>query len=412
MRVFWSWQSDHSAKVCHYFVRDCLNDALCRVQAELELEEALRLDHDTKGEPGLAPIADTILRKIDEAVLFVGDLTPIAKNNQKYVANPNVLLELGYAKKALTPGRIILVWNTAFEGCTPESLPFDLKHRRAPIAYCLPEDADAEEIKRVRAELTRVLANAIGVCLPPSPGVAPVDPPAGHPSRPGDPSAWFGASEIMRVRDGTYSGVVEIEFVEEPRAYGRVIPAVWPVHVNADTVFDLQGMRPPFLGDIMGYSFGSTADGLLRFHAESRDREPIPVRAATQWFSGSGEIWSVAPATWPMDEKVYLSIDWLLKGWRAFFSECEQFMKAHGAAGSYRVIAGVNGIQAALFGAPPTGREIMPVRPSAHFDRVFPKIDEAARRDALLGIAGVIMRAYGLSPMGESELIARLEGGF
>jgi len=44
-------------------------------------------------------IVATILEKIDNAAAFVGDVTPISvSENGKQVANPNVLIELGYSR--------------------------------------------------------------------------------------------------------------------------------------------------------------------------------------------------------------------------------------------------------------------------------------------------------------------------
>jgi hypothetical protein len=59
--------------------------------------------------------------------------------------NPNVLIELGYALKALGHASIIMVMNTAFGPL--ENLPFDLRQKRA-VTYSLREGADRNQIKR------------------------------------------------------------------------------------------------------------------------------------------------------------------------------------------------------------------------------------------------------------------------
>ena len=47
--------------------------------------------------PGSPDIVATILAKIEAAAVFVADVTPIAVSpGGKHVANPNVLIELGY----------------------------------------------------------------------------------------------------------------------------------------------------------------------------------------------------------------------------------------------------------------------------------------------------------------------------
>ncbi|MBA4091666.1 MAG: hypothetical protein C0494_13900 [Sphingobium sp.] len=73
--------------------------------------------------------------------------------NGKHIANPNVLIELGYAKHALGTSRIVMVWNTALTNAKPEDLPFDMRHRRAPIPYALAAGANAADLQKTRARL-------------------------------------------------------------------------------------------------------------------------------------------------------------------------------------------------------------------------------------------------------------------
>ena len=99
-RIFWSWQSDYSPKTCRHFIRQALVDAITQVADEIGVDDADRpeIDHDTKGERGMADIAATILNKIADAAVFVADLTPIAQSSDgKWLPNPNVMIELGWA---------------------------------------------------------------------------------------------------------------------------------------------------------------------------------------------------------------------------------------------------------------------------------------------------------------------------
>lgn len=119
--VFWSWQSDLDARVTRDVIRYALDESIKILAASLEEAHRPNLTSDTQGVSGTPDIVATILRKIDEAAVFVGDVTPIAvSESDKACANPNVLLEMGYANKALTEHRVIQVWNTAFEGATIE----------------------------------------------------------------------------------------------------------------------------------------------------------------------------------------------------------------------------------------------------------------------------------------------------
>jgi hypothetical protein len=129
--VFWSWQSDLDGRVTREVIRFALDQAITILAADLQEADRPSLTSDTQGVAGTPDIVATILRKIDEAAVFVGDVTPIAvSENGKACANPNVLLEMGYANKALTEHRVIQVWNTAFEGATIDALPFDMRGGR------------------------------------------------------------------------------------------------------------------------------------------------------------------------------------------------------------------------------------------------------------------------------------------
>ena len=84
----------------------------------------------TSNRTGSPDIVDSLLEHIDEADLFVADLTPIYSFEKKDGAvkkspNPNVLIELGYASKAIGWDRIICV----IDG-EPSELPFDISLHR------------------------------------------------------------------------------------------------------------------------------------------------------------------------------------------------------------------------------------------------------------------------------------------
>jgi len=155
--VFWSWQSDLDSRVTREVVRFALDAAIMMLSADVEEADRPSLTSDTQGVAGTPDIVATILRKIDEAAVFVGDVTPIAVSESgKACANPNVLLEMGYANRALSEHRVIQVWNTAFEGATLDKLPFDMRGRRGPIAFHLPVSADTTELRRGKAARGRV----------------------------------------------------------------------------------------------------------------------------------------------------------------------------------------------------------------------------------------------------------------
>ncbi|WP_310031070.1 hypothetical protein [Paraburkholderia graminis] len=118
--------------------------------------EEFVLDRDTKNEPGSPPVAATIFTKIDAAAVFVPDFTFVGlRTDGRSTPNPNVLVEYGWALKALGYRRIVPIMNTAYGGSLAIDLPFDLRHHRHPITYHCPEDADEATRKLVREQLAK-----------------------------------------------------------------------------------------------------------------------------------------------------------------------------------------------------------------------------------------------------------------
>jgi hypothetical protein len=171
--IFYSWQSDSPASTNRSFIETALKQALKRLNSDAELNEALResrfvLEKDTLGVSGSPPIAETILTKINQCAVFVADLTYVASSidhedanePRRMVSNPNVLIEYGYALRALGHHKVIGVINTAFGEDHMSHLPFDLKHLRWPITYNLKSKSDSS-LKTEVEELTKKLAAAI-----------------------------------------------------------------------------------------------------------------------------------------------------------------------------------------------------------------------------------------------------------
>lgn len=177
MKIFWSWQSDTHQPSGRHFVRDVLIQLAKDLNGVDQAEEAERpdqdeeddgqdpgwvdIDHDTLGVGGSPRIADTILRKIDQAAVFVADVTPVGKTQGgKFLPNPNVMIELGYALRVIELERIVLVMNRA-EGAALKNLPFDLRHWRGPVTYALTRDATDDKRGAVAEELKNDLRRVI-----------------------------------------------------------------------------------------------------------------------------------------------------------------------------------------------------------------------------------------------------------
>ena len=160
MKVFYSWQSDLDNKYNRHFIKNCLDRAIKKVNKDLDIEEAVRLDYDTKNVAGSPDIANTIYAKIRESDVFVSDVSFIGKTTSgKHCSNPNVLIELGYALSCLTDICIINLMNISY-GSPNGNLPFDLAHKRWPITYAL-SDESVDEKSSVQDTLVKTLEKAI-----------------------------------------------------------------------------------------------------------------------------------------------------------------------------------------------------------------------------------------------------------
>jgi hypothetical protein len=149
--IFYSWQSDLPGKTNRWFILDALEKAAKAIRNDASLQEMPIVDRDTQDVPGAPDIAQTILGKIEQADVFVCDVSNINReavspqSRLRPTPNPNVLLELGYALKALGSGRILLILNTAFGEI--EDLPFDLRTKRI-IRYAMPEEAERATVRK------------------------------------------------------------------------------------------------------------------------------------------------------------------------------------------------------------------------------------------------------------------------
>ncbi len=174
-KVFFAWQADTPNRVGRSLIEAAANSAIKRIAADLTLDEPMRdameLDHDTKGEPGQPPIVDTIFRKISASLAFIADLTftgiRIGREGKpdRPTPNPNVLIEYGYALKALSHRRLIPIMNAAYGTPSDITLPFDMKHLRWPHTYNLAAEATADQKKKELQALAQHIEMALRAIL-------------------------------------------------------------------------------------------------------------------------------------------------------------------------------------------------------------------------------------------------------
>jgi len=143
--IFYSWQSDTKAAANRTLIQNALEGAVKELRADGSISVEPVIERDTKDVPGAPDIGTTIFEKIDASAAMIADVTIVGRGDGGPTPNPNVLVELGYAFKALGWKRIVLVQNVAFGG--PEDLPFDLRQKRV-LTYNSPEDAPTRAPER------------------------------------------------------------------------------------------------------------------------------------------------------------------------------------------------------------------------------------------------------------------------
>lgn len=224
--VFYSWQSDLPNPTNRTFIEKSLEEAAKAITNDGTVAIEPVIDRDTKGMAGSPDIASTIFAKISAADVFVADISIIGKSRGRCTPNPNVLIELGFALKALGHERVILVFNKAYGKI--DQLPFDLRTRRLVI-YNMPEEK--EERTAERASLKTMLDSAIRTALTATPIAVPSIPAVNAIER--------GQPDRIIILRRNLEGILE----------------------------NLKSFEPP------KYSAGGTADGLIK--AIEQTQEPL-----------------------------------------------------------------------------------------------------------------------------------------
>lgn len=159
--LFFSYQSDTKHEFT--FIKNVLekevhNNLLSTKGVDLRMDFGMR---DVSGNPDLLK---TMLEKGENCDIFLADLTYVTKfintkGNEKYIPNPNVMLELGHAWNFHGNNHTIFIQNTSTGKSS--DLPVDLKGFRFPISYELNDDISKEDMIKIRKDLSKDLTCAI-----------------------------------------------------------------------------------------------------------------------------------------------------------------------------------------------------------------------------------------------------------
>lgn len=333
--------------------------------------------------------------------MFVGDVTPIGiADSGKHIANPNVLIELGYAKKALSDRRVITVWNTAFTSSRPEDLPFDLRGRRAPITYSLQEGASSADLRGVREVLAQQFVAAIAACLDDVPPRAP-SPPPWAPSRADNPAVWFPSNHIHAVNQ-RFQGSARIRFEEDVRWYARLVPTGFdPASID-------HGEYAPILGNWGSYGGGAVREGNIIYPSLPPDENRVTtLPAGTVWFRSTGEVWSIQAgmvAEWRNQECFHG--DYAAHSWISFLSRVPGHSRKNGGSGPLHIRLGVRSLEGLHWPLDNYSRSGAPLALQDGMEHEF-TISEIESENWLPGLIVAwteLRRCFSLPPPSEAEI--------
>lgn len=429
MKVFWSWQSDRDPKLHHYFVRDAIKEACKLIASDPDYEEADRpqVDHDTKGVTGSPDIASTILGKIASANVFIADMTPVGVTNPvslqpnveeekrsepKFLQNPNVMSELGYAERALTTSRILLVANGAhYPGA--QALPFDWRHRSGAKTYVLPDGATNADIAAERKRFAQVLKACIQpILLAQTPAKPEPREVVWQPTSASDPAVWRGADAALQFRNRSMEeGRRKVQLAAGKRIYARLVPTEWNVPPRADLESRVNAVG--LVVRSRDGDWGLNSEGALSVWGRiDGERDAMQVWNATQWFRKTGEIWAVNVNSFTEHKnRLWFSSAIPFAPLDLFLANAIAGIREMGGAGAIAIKLGAVGIGDTVLPGEYSNQLVEAVGDGAAAEGTSEEWTAAERRELLREFWNDLMDGYGEPPMSmlEFERAAHLQ---
>jgi hypothetical protein len=306
IKLFWSWQSESPVRIGRIFVRDALKAAIEQLKLGADIDEPERdttkIDHDPGRVSGGAGLVREILNGIDAAAIFVADVTAVGKIGSgvdiqpesagNKLVNSNVALELGYALRALSEQKLVLVFNSHYGW--QEDLPFDVRNQADAIAFTLTPNAGRPEIELERKKLTARLVSALDRCMQePEPSA---EQSSATPST-FNKAVYFQGGEALAQSSESNGRGASYSYSTDTFCYLRMMPM--PKLESALSLCTMSDVihRAPLLSRQPGGALsGTNAYGAIGFEVGSQPgRGRGKLAASTQLFA-SGEIWSLSAA--------------------------------------------------------------------------------------------------------------------
>lgn len=345
--IFWSWQSDAPQRETRGVIHEALKRAVKELEVELQEAERFEIDQGARGVLGMELIAEKILDKIDLAAIFVGDISTVGvigeENERKCIANPNVMLELGYARRALGRQRVIPVFNKAIGPTRHEDLPFDLRHMSGSIHFELPVGATNEDLVKERNKLQRHFREYLSAMLANLEVGSPPPPSEWHLHLPHDPSIWEEAYNLLPVACPSL-GQVDLIIASAPRFFVRLLPATHrELRKVPDCLFPgkQEALYPIGTGGNLNY--GRSGNGYVIFESISEGRT---TQSAARWYKDNGEIWAISALSfYKRGERPHLAYDEAIKDLVRWLGEAVLSSRAAGGRGPHRLILGCCGLR-------------------------------------------------------------------
>ena len=162
VNIFYSWQSDLPNAKNRSLIETSLKNAIKMIKDEIDEVSDVLIESDSRDDLGTPDLVESIFSKIEQCDILVADLSIInAGSNGRLTPNPNVLLEVGFAAKAISWTNIVCVYNCEYGKV--EDLPFDIRTRKPIIYNTTNGNSESKNAltKALKTQLSSIILNRI-----------------------------------------------------------------------------------------------------------------------------------------------------------------------------------------------------------------------------------------------------------